>query len=197
VDHSRGLTFDVVDDSTSDTIYAMWNRSSTDVIDHTAGGVLQPFVDYDMPEAGWMHVEIVLDQVNDTFDLMIGGEVLLDDAGLWNPANAVDLISWSTHTLNGVFVDNIHVGIELALLLGDANQDGLVTGADLISVQQNFAETGAVPLQGDANHDGLVTGADLISVQQNFGKTLGPAGATVPEPATAALLIILGMMRRR
>ena len=61
------------------------------------------------------------------------------------------------------------------LLLGDANKDGQVTGADLISVQQNFGNVGPTPLQGDANNDGQVTGADLISVQQNFGNVLGPA----------------------
>ena len=75
-------------------------------------------------------------------------------------------------------------GAEPAPLLGDANKDGLVTGADLISVQQSFGNTGSVPLQGDANNDGLVTGADLISVQQNFGKV---TSAIVPEPATLFL----------
>lgn len=42
VDHQRGLTFDVVDGS-QDTVYAIWNLSSTDVINHsTAGGRLCP-----------------------------------------------------------------------------------------------------------------------------------------------------------
>ena len=61
------------------------------------------------------------------------------------------------------------------LLSGDANKDNSVTGADLISVQQNFGKVGAVPLMGDANDSGDVTGADLISVQQNFGNTGGDA----------------------
>ena len=78
-------------------------------------------------------------------------------------------------------------------LLGDANNDNQVTGADLISVQQNFGKdytNGACDGMGlgDANDDCLVTGADLISVQQNFGKT---AAAAVPEPATAALVGLL------
>lgn len=58
-------------------------------------------------------------------------------------------------------------------LAGDANKDSIVSGQDLISVQQNFGKVGPVPLQGDANDSGDVTGADLISVQQNFGKTGG------------------------
>ena len=33
------------------------------------------------------------------------------------------------------------------LLLGDANDDGLVTGADLITVQQNFGNVAASPIE--------------------------------------------------
>ena len=87
-----------------------------------------------------------------------------------------------------------------AFLPGDANNDGQVTGADLISVQQNFGSVGPLPLQGDANHDSRVTGADLISVQQNFGNVFSPSGvASVPEPATLAMLGLLGVVisRRR
>jgi len=47
-------------------------------------------------------------------------------------------------------------------------------------------------LVGDANDDGQVTGADLITVQQNFGNTLVPVGAEVPEPATGLLVVMLG-----
>ena len=46
---------------------------------------------------------------------------------------------------------------------------------------------------GDANDDGLVTGAGLISVQQNFGNTLAPVGAVVPEPASVCLLTLAGL----
>ena len=81
------------------------------------------------------------------------------------------------------------------LLLGDANNDGQVTGADLIAVQQNFGNVGPDDglLLGDANDDGQVTGADLISVQQNFGNVLAPAlsgTAAVPEPGTLALMAL-------
>ena len=85
--------------------------------------------------------------------------------------------------------DNIFIEILSAALPGDANNDGLVTGADLISVQQNFGKTGDPGLPGDANNDGLVTGADLISVQQNFGKA---ATAPVPEAAAIAMLFLMG-----
>ena len=102
---------------------------------------------------------------------------------------------------------------DLPALMGDANKDGLVTGADLISVQQQFGKTGPTPLPGDANNDGQVTGADLIAVQQGFGTegdgdvgfngiAVPKVGATspVPEPASLALVILAAgsmALRRR
>jgi len=100
---------------------------------------------------------------------------------------------------------------------GDANRDGVVTGTDLIVVQQNFGMAAALDgfLDGDANGDGQVTGMDLIEVQQTFGQVEDwgddvvniltskiPNGtgqqindstdravvAAVPEPATIALI---------
>ena len=84
------------------------------------------------------------------------------------------------------------------LLLGDANNDNQVTGADLVIAQKNFGNVDAnVPTDGlflgDANDDGQVTGADLITVQQNFGNTLGTIAAAVPEPASAGLLALVSL----
>ena len=52
---------------------------------------------------------------------------------------------------------------------------------------------------GDANDDGKVTGDDLIIVQQNFGNTLAPVDAEVPDPTSVCLLTLagLGAMARR
>ena len=54
--------------------------------------------------------------------------------------------------------------IQPQTLLGDANNDLRVTGADLIAVQQNFGASEPLPatglLPGDANDDGQVTGGD-------------------------------------
>ena len=74
--------------------------------------------------------------------------------------------------------------------LGDANNDGLVTGADLISVQANFGTIGQADgfLLGDADHDGRVTGADIVAVQQNFGMgALLTGDVDLTDPATVEL----------
>jgi hypothetical protein len=177
VDHHRGLTFDLVDGSL-DTAYAIWNLSSTDVINHSTAGGQQPAVDYDMPENDWMHVEIVLDQVADTYDLMIGGELLLDDAGLKKDVTAADLISWSSHTKNGVFIDNILVAIEATTLGGDFNGDGTVDAADY-----------TVWRDGDSP-DSTAAGYALWAA--NFGQSAasGSQADAIPEPATLLLALL-------
>ncbi len=96
-------------------------------------------------------------------------------------------------------LDNIFIEIltGAAPLPGDANNDNLVTGADLITVQQNFGNVDANSptdglFLGDANDDGLVTGADLITVQQNFGN-VAASPIAVPEP-TAMLISCIGLL---
>ena len=133
---------------------------------------------------------------------------VLDPAQNPDGPNHVDGFIFSNSRNNSMHphyrIDNICIVINGSLdecaagpepLIGDANGDGQVTGADLIAVQQNFGNSGDPGISGDANNDGLVTGADLISVQQNFGKA---AAVPVPEPATAAALFVLvGLIGRR
>ena len=58
-----------------------------------------------------------------------------------------------------------------APLLGDANNDGQVTGRDLIVVQQKFGNIGSDDglLYGDANDDALVDVRDLLIVIAQWG----------------------------
>ena len=111
------------------------------------------------------------------------------DGSKWNidptaPANQPNNIPL------GQFLSDFVSNPVFPILLGDANNDGQVTGTDLIAVQQNFGNTGDTDglLLGDANDDGQVTGADLIAVQQNFGNTLAPTPTPVPEPTGLVLL---------
>ena len=48
-------------------------------------------------------------------------------------------------------------------------------------------------LRGDANANGQVTGADLISMPKNYGNALEPVGTAVPEPASVCLLTLMGL----
>ena len=96
--------------------------------------------------------------------------------------------------INGSALEMIY-GItipELATLLGDANNDGLVSADDFAIVQANFGNTGAPGVFGDANLDGLVSADDFATVQANFGNHL-------PEPATLGFLLLggLALLRRK
>ena len=147
---------------------------------------------------------------SDTGTSIVARVTLSDDAmGIWRFAatEALEPLSF--------FFGTVFAGELQGLQIGDANNDGLVTGADLISVQQEFGSvdqilpeappgepvrpaTGQLP--GDANDDGLVTGADLISVQQEFGNTLASGLAPgLPEPTTGCLwgLLVGGFIVRR
>lgn len=115
-----------------------------------------------------------------------GGEVNVYPTGFM-PGDAVV----PTHTIPYYDADAAFIAPQ-PLLLGDANQDGAVTGADLISVQKNFGNAGPPNQLGDADRNGFVTGADLIVVQENFGNIAVPLA--VPEPASWIVLNLVGMI---
>jgi fibronectin-binding autotransporter adhesin len=106
-------------------------------------------------------------------------------------------------------------------LLGDANLDGKVNGADFAIMAANFNQGGKVWDQGDFNYDGNVNGADFTLLAKNFNQsaTQSAVGAadlaaleafaaangislttsSVPEPASVALMVVagLGILKRR
>lgn len=152
-----------------------------------------------MPENDWMHVEIVLDQVADTYDLMIGGELLLDDAGLQHNVTAADLISWSSHTSNGLFIDNILVAIEASINSGDFNGDGAVDAADYTVWRDNLGLDSSA-LNGNGSGAATVGQADYLLWKTHFGQSAASGSEVnlVPEPATLllALLALTAVPRR-
>ena len=80
-----------------------------------------------------------------------------------------------------------------ALVAADFNLDGSVTGSDLAAWEAGFGTmAGATRATGDATADGVVDGTDLLAWQRSFGATTvaSPNLAAVPEPATAALVIL-------
>jgi len=99
-------------------------------------------------------------------------------------------------------------------LLGDADLDGSVTGVDFTILASNLNKSGRVWDQGDFDYDGSVTGVDFTDLVTNLGESATGADvvlpaadyaaidafaaanglmADVPEPASAALLVIAGM----
>jgi hypothetical protein len=99
-------------------------------------------------------------------------------------------------------------------LLGDANLDGAVNGSDFAILASNFNKAVSGWDQGDFNYDGAANGADFASLAANFNKGASQSAnvaaldsfaaanglmADVPEPATAALMVVagLGILRRR
>jgi len=96
---------------------------------------------------------------------------------------------------------------------GDANADGNVDFADLVTIAQNYGASDGQHRwsQGDFNYDGNVDFADLVSIAQNYGTSgplaaegtpVGPAifnadwqaaqafAAEVPEPTTLTFLLL-------
>lgn len=80
-------------------------------------------------------------------------------------------------------------GVDLRVVLaGDANADGLVSGADFTLWSDHFGERGGGYARADFNSDGEVTGADFTLWADNFGATTPEQRAMhVPEPAAAWL----------
>jgi hypothetical protein len=99
-------------------------------------------------------------------------------------------------------------GVLIKLTLkGDANLDGIVNFADLVTVAQNYGKTGVYWDTGDFDYDNTVGFSDLVAVAQNYGQSfpaapipgatpnfnadLAAAFASVPEPSS---IIELGII---
>jgi hypothetical protein len=96
-------------------------------------------------------------------------------------------------------------------LLGDANLDGKVNGADFAILAGNFNKSVGAWDQGDFNYDGKANGADFALLAANFNTGLGAATAgdaaalqafalanglgvpSVPEPAGIVSTAIAGV----
>ncbi len=122
------------------------------------------------------------------------------------------------HIVTGLSSGQIEVKYTL---LGDANLDGLVTGDDFTILVGNLGKAVAGWDKGDFLYTGLVTGDDFTALVGNLGKSASGADVvipaadyaaidafaaangltmpSVPEPASAGLLLVAGagMLARR
>jgi hypothetical protein len=98
------------------------------------------------------------------------------------------------YTSNGVYLAIESLG---AASGPDFNGDGVVNGLDLQVWLANVGiQSGATVIQGDANGDGKVDGNDFLIWQRSrgafpgAGSGLAGGSATVPEPASLALVLM-------
>jgi hypothetical protein len=104
----RTLTYAETDYDTSDVIYNAWGRSGAGTIDYLSGGAWAtasaPTVD-----ATWMHVRYELDQVNDTYSLILDGTVVLNSVACNpQPSQTINTSTWDVGT-GTVLIDNMAV----------------------------------------------------------------------------------------
>jgi FG-GAP repeat len=102
---------------------------------------------------------------------------------------ALDGSSMLSSSLGGA--GNVYVA---TLPAGDYNSNGIVDAADYTVWRDSLGLTG-IGLAADGNGNGMIDSGDYDVWQANFGKTAGngvgsAATADVPEPSTAALLVI-------
>ncbi|MEM7683073.1 MAG: dockerin type I domain-containing protein [Planctomycetota bacterium] len=154
-----------------------------------APGVSGPFSSLgsfaDLAAGGSQSLQINLDLSNTgTFSTSFTLD-LADHAGVFGAADLADLTVQVLATVGD------------PILVGDANDDGVVDLLDFDILSDNFNSTviGGVG-DGDFNGDGQVNLLDFALLADNFGAS---APSTVPEPASAALLALAApaLIRRR
>ncbi|NLE39060.1 MAG: tandem-95 repeat protein, partial [Pirellulaceae bacterium] len=85
----------------------------------------------------------------------------------------------------------------LGRIAGDANRDGVVNEADMGILAANWGKTSMSWAMGDFDGDGKVGPADAAILAANWGQTRAgesAVAATVPEPATAAQILLLVLL---
>jgi len=93
---------------------------------------------------------------------------------------------------DGIVYDALR--LEIDVLQGDYNNDGIVDAADYTVWRNSLGSTES--LAADGNFDGVVDQLDYDAWKQNFGKSLGAgsgtnlAGSSVPEPST----LVIGLL---
>ena len=109
-DQVRSLTFGMVDNNTSDTIYVAFGVGGPDTIGYGtgAGWITQS---YDFNAGTWMHTKWILDQVSNTYDLYINSGLVLNDIPCWNDPITTERAVFYNSSNVRTLVDNIIVTV--------------------------------------------------------------------------------------
>ncbi len=132
----------------------------------------------------------------------LGQSPAVSHFGLGDHTGTIDRVTlqWPSgieQILENVDVNQWLVVVEF-LSPADFDQNGRVDGVDFLIWQESFGTTmGAAKSEGDSDGDGDVDGADFLAWQQAFQPASGAAGRSIPEPATAAMLLLFGRCRDR
>jgi predicted outer membrane repeat protein len=84
-------------------------------------------------------------------------------------------------------VSGIDIGADQgALFPGDTNFDGTVNLTDLLTLLNNYGETGKGWTQGDFNFDGTVNLTDLLALLNNYGESANDNSIAAPAAAVVS-----------
>ena len=116
----------------------------------------------------------------------------------WVMGRSARSASLSFPAFGGLAVDRTTVVIGYTYS-GDANLDGIVDSSDFVRLAANFNGTAKDWSDGDFNYDGKVNALDFNMIAMNFGQAVSAPslGATVPEPAIAAALVMVGLLQKK
>lgn len=164
--------------------------------------------DQSLGEAGWtydnsdaFHVfRLAYNPNNNKFQVWRDGRLLASDLGdLWVGTDGLNrFIFGDLMSADGGSVEFDYIRLTqgayapdeaMILLPGDANTNGTVDAADAAILAENWLKTGATWADGDFNRDGAVNDADAALLAANWLKSSSVGSASVPEPATPAMLI--------
>jgi len=101
--------------------------------------------------------------------------------------DVLDLLSGESVDLDGITLMSLQPRLlQLMLMPGDFDKNGVVDGADLAQWEGDFGLNG----DSDADDDGDSDGADFLAWQRNLtDSTAIAASSTVPEPTSLILMI--------
>jgi len=144
---------------------------------------------------GAIELELInsfLPAVGDTYQVLTASSVVntFVDIITLDESNIFDFEVTAIYSATDVVIK-----IDDVYLTADFDHDGDVDGNDFLILQSGLGLTMQVDnTNGDANGDGVVDGADFPIWESLFGSTFAEqspvVAATVPEPATAVLLLL-------